>query len=212
MCRLLYIRAKNPVRMQEHLEHFASLSKNSQEYQGHGWGCAWLESDGWKFYHNISPIWEDSYSSFPDSSYFLVHARSAYRDEGIEIQNNMPFTDGKRVFIFNGELQGVRIRIDGRIGAEKVFNFVKRQGERDMLDSIQSATRLLNAKSRYVRAMNFIVAETDSAWLSTEYRESPEYFQMYERVEKDVHIVCSDPYEDEAGWTPIDNNTTRQLL
>ncbi len=38
----------------------------------------------------------------------------------------MPFYDDQFIFIFNGELRGVRIKADGRIGAEKIFNFIKR--------------------------------------------------------------------------------------
>ena len=212
MCRLIYLRAEQPVSMEAHIENFAETAKNSQEYQGHGWGCAWLEKDQWNFYHSLKPIWEDDYGHFPDSEYFLAHARSAYRNEGIEIQNNMPFTDGDRVFIFNGELRGVRVRESGRIGAEKVFNFVKRHDTGDTLDAMQTAVRMLISKSRYVRAMNFIIAEKHKAWLNCEFSEFPEYFQMHERVQDGLHIVSSAPYEGESGWKVIDNHTTRQIL
>jgi len=36
----------------------------------------------------------------------VAHARSAFEDKDIVVENNMPFTDGERVFIFNGELRG----------------------------------------------------------------------------------------------------------
>ena len=45
---------------QPHLDAFRSLSRSSKEYQGHGWGCAWLDGQGnWKLHHNIKPVWED---------------------------------------------------------------------------------------------------------------------------------------------------------
>lgn len=211
MCRLLYLRAGHPVSTKTHLERFALIARNSPEYQGHGWGCAWMESEKWNFYHSLKPIWEDDFEQFVDCDYFLAHARSAYQNEGIEIQNNMPFTDGDRVFIFNGELRGVRIREEGRIGAEKVFNFVRRHDNGDVLDAIQTAVRLLVMKSRYVRAMNFVIADRQNAWLNSEFSEMPEYFQMYEVIQDDVHIISSAPYEGESGWTVIGNHVARRV-
>ena len=100
MCRLLLLKSESGFSPNPHLNQFKQLSKNSKEYQGHGWGCAWLNKDNqWKLHHNIDPIWEDQ-TDFPDTKLFLAHARSAFRDEGIQIENNMPFTDGHYVFLF----------------------------------------------------------------------------------------------------------------
>ncbi|MDE0310574.1 MAG: hypothetical protein OXI60_12205 [Acidiferrobacterales bacterium] len=198
--------------MKSHLERFALTARNSPEYQGHGWGCAWLNKDRWDFHHSLKPIWEDDFEQFIDCRYFVAHARSAYRNEGIEIANNMPFTDGHRVFIFNGELRGVRIREDGRIGAEKVFNFVRRHDSGDTLYAIREAVRLLNSKTRYVRAMNFIIADRENGWLNSEYNEYSEYFQMHELLQEDLHIISSAPYAGESGWTAIDNHIVRRIL
>jgi glutamine amidotransferase len=49
------------------LKKFADIARNSKEYQGHGWGCAYQDDgpDGtWKIYKNISPIWEDDLEQF----------------------------------------------------------------------------------------------------------------------------------------------------
>ena len=46
-----------------------------------------------------------------------------FRNEGIAVENNMPFLSGRHGFVFNGELRGVRIAATGRIGAEKLFRF-----------------------------------------------------------------------------------------
>ena len=97
MCRLLWVRAEQRFKMTTHLNRFAALSLDSSEYQGHGWGCAWLEGSNWQVYHNICPIWEDDLSRFGSTTLMLAHARSAFRDEGIRVENNMPFFDGERV-------------------------------------------------------------------------------------------------------------------
>jgi len=123
MCRLLVVRSERPFAISPHLEKFSHISKHSKEYQGHGWGCAYKDSRGeWALYRNICPIWEDNVSAFPVTTLLVAHARSAFEDRDIRVENNMPFFDGRYVYIFNGELRGVRIREQGRIGAEKIFN------------------------------------------------------------------------------------------
>jgi len=211
MCRLLFVRASSPFAIREHLETFAGISKNSPEYQGHGWGCAWVEKDKWQFHHDIRPVWEADVTSFGNTTLLMAHARSAFRDEGICVENNMPFTDGQHVFIFNGELQGVRIREQGRIGAEKVFNYVKRFDDTDMLESIKRGVKVIEKRTRYIRAMNFIIASVDASYLVTAFGENPSYFQMHRRHESGMDIVSSVAYPGEPGWLPIDNHTVTVL-
>ena len=137
MCRLLCVHSSRPFAIAPHLDAFAAIARDSREYQGHGWGCAWIEDGEWRVYRDILPVWEDRRDGFGETTLLLAHARSAFRDEGICVENNMPFDDGRHVFIFNGELRGVRIREEGRIGAEKVFNYVKRFDRGDMHEALE---------------------------------------------------------------------------
>jgi predicted glutamine amidotransferase len=76
-----------------YLEQFAHLAQASLAYQGHGWGIAYrLDGDRWAYYKNITPIWKDDLRQFPPADMALVHARSAFGDEGIIVENNSPFT------------------------------------------------------------------------------------------------------------------------
>ena len=211
MCRLLYVRARSPFVIHEHLETFAGISKDSPEYQGHGWGCAWVQDGDWRFHHDIQPVWEDDLGGFGETTLLLAHARSAFRDEGICVENNMPFTDGRHVFIFNGELQGVRIREQGRIGAEKIFNYVKRFEENDMFESIKRGVKVIEKRTRYVRAMNFIMASLDTTYLATLFGENPGYFQLHRRRDAEMDRVCSVAYPGENDWQVIDNHTLATL-
>ena len=211
MCRLLCVRASKPFGIQDHLTRFARIAKNSPEDQSHGWGCAWLSNRKWVIYRSIAPVWEDDTPFAARSECLIAHARSAYRNEGIVLENNMPFFDGTRIFVFNGELQGVRIRMDGRIGAEKVFNLIKRFDYGDMPSAIETAFKTLDAKSRYVRAANLIVAEADRTCLGTWFKENPDYFQMHQKHVDGTFILSSAPYEDDSGWTAVANGTVKQL-
>ena len=194
-----------------HLEKLAAISKSSPEYQGHGWGCAWIHEEKWQFHHELRPIWEADLNGFGSTTVLLAHARSAFRDEGICVENNMPFHDGRYVFIFNGELQGVRIREQGRIGAEKIFNYVKRFQNGDMLETLKRGVSVIEKRTRYVRAMNFILASAEQSYLVSTFSENPGYFQLHRRRDADLDLVCSVAYPGESGWQAIDNHTIALL-
>jgi glutamine amidotransferase len=211
MCRILYARSTNLFPIAEKLGPFARLSRDSREFQGHGWGCAWHTEDGWQQYHDIRPIWEDDFDQFGSTRLLLVHARSAFRDEGIVVENNMPFSAGESIFIFNGELRGVRIKAEGRIGAEKIFNYIRRFDKGNKCAATAKAVDIIKKRSTYVRAMNIILSDGEQSCLSTSYSEDKEYFQMYQKQEPDLHLVCSQPFAGEQGWTHIENNTTIEL-
>jgi len=212
MCRLLCVRGREGFPMAEHLAPFTRIARDSREYQGHGWGCAWLEDGRWRLYHNIRPIWEDTWRPPGRTTLLLAHARSAFRDEGIRVENNMPFHDGERVFIFNGELRGVRIRERGRIGAEKVFNFVKRFDRGDFRLALERGLDAIRRRTRYVRAMNIVVADTAGrVHVAGNFREDPEYFQLCTSELDHVGVICSEPYPGHSrhgpAWSPIPDGT-----
>ena len=212
MCRLLCVRGREAFPIEEHLAPFTRIARDSREYQGHGWGCAWLEDGHWRLYHDIRPIWEDTWRPPGRTTLLLAHARSAFRDEGIRVENNMPFHDGDRVFIFNGELHGVRIKERGRIGAEKVFNFVKRFDRGDFRLALERGLDVIQRRTRYLRAMNLIVADASRRiHLATSFQEDPEYFQIHRTALGDTRVICSEPYPGPSHavteWSPIPNGT-----
>ena len=211
MCRLLWLRADKPVDVLSHLTHFARLCRDSTEYQGHGWGCAWLLRDSWQFHHSLSPIWDDDLTAFGATHLFLAHARSAFRDEGISIENNMPFVQNDEVFIFNGELNGVRIREEGRIGAEKIFNYSKRFSHLGALPRLKKSMEVIEKRTRYVRAMNLIMATPERSLLATVYNENAAYFQMQRTSVGSLDVVCSERYPIDGLWRPIENRTVIEL-
>ena len=211
MCRLLWLRAEHPVDVSVHLAHFARLCQESTEYQGHGWGCATLAGDQWRLHHSLSPIWEDDVTVFGETRLFLAHARSAFRDEGIAIENNMPFVQDDEVFIFNGELNGVRVREEGRIGAEKIFNYTRRFSHLGALPALRKSVEVIEKRTRYVRAMNLIMATPERSLLATVYNENPGYFQMQRASVGSLDVVCSEQYPVGGSWRPVENRTVIEL-
>ncbi|MEW6195974.1 MAG: class II glutamine amidotransferase [Bacteroidota bacterium] len=207
MCRLLYVNSKKEFRISDYLEKFAVVSKNSKEYQGHGWGIAYFQNGQWNYYKNVNPIWEDDLTKFGSSNRIIAHARSAFKDEGIVVENNMPFYDNKYVFIFNGELRGVKIKEEGRIGAEKIFNYIKRFDRGNIKEALKKGTDIIEKKSSYIRAMNIILTDDVSSYVFTYFNEDDDYFTMNHKSSSDQIVVCSDPFVGEEGWEKIKNKT-----
>lgn len=211
MCRLLYVNSKTEFDTSDYLIRFSEISKNSREFQGHGWGCAYFQNNKWNFYKNVKPIWEDDLSTFGNSTRLIAHARSAFKDEGIVVENNMPFYDDKYIFVFNGELRGVKIKEEGRIGAEKIFNYLKRFDDQGIGEGIRKGTEIIKKRSAYIRAMNLIIADGKAAYIYSHFNEDPEYFTMHIKKSDNVLVVCSDPFIGELNWNPIENNSLLEI-
>ena len=210
MCRLLTVRSKTPFAIGPHLEKFAHIAQNSKEYQGHGWGCAYQNLAGhWQFYRNINPVWQDDLSRFGETTLLVAHARSAFEDRDIVVANNMPFFDGRTVYIFNGELRGVKIREEGRIGAEKIFNYIRRFDKGDPLQALSRAVGIIKNRTRHIRGMNIIMVNEKGIFVSSYFTEDESYFTMSYR-EGDGLIICSDPYPSEDYWQNIANDSVRK--
>lgn len=207
MCRLLLIKSENEFDIVSELKKFAELSKQSKEYQGHGWGITYLKNNEWEHYRNVNPIWEDNLAQFGKTKLLVVHARSAFEDKDIVVENNMPFYDDKYVFIFNGELRGVRIKEEGRIGAEKIFNFIKRFDKGDMGSALIKGVSLIKKKSRTIRALNIIICTKENIYLNTLHNEEHDYFTMHFSQDKDSLKICSVPFSN--NWKKIGNNTIK---
>lgn len=209
MCRLLCVRSAEDFSIPAHLEKFALIAKNSKEYQGHGWGCAFKENGEWRIYKTVAPIWEDDFSRFGSTKLLIAHARSAYMDRDIIVENNMPFIDEQTVFIFNGELQGVRISEKGRIGAEKIFNFILRFDKGDLKRAMEKALPIIEKKTRYIKAMNMIIANTDGIFVSSQFNEDADYFTMYFKQEDNRLIICSEYYPNQNNWQKIETKKVK---
>lgn len=207
MCRLLYIKSEHLFETAPHLEAFARVARNSREYQGHGWGCACHDGEEWSLFRSVNPIWDADFTSFQKAKVVYAHARSAFRNEGIMVENNMPFINGDELFIFNGELHGVRQRSEGRTGAEKIFNLIRRFNRGDRLAAMQKTVDILCRRTERIRAMNVIMGDHLHAVLCSLFDGEADYFTLWEKHEDGFHCVCSKPYPTKEGWSAIENRT-----
>jgi len=205
VCRLLLVRDTHEFAIADHLRPFADIARHSKEYQGHGWGCGYLRNGEWHLYKTVTPIWEDDLERFGKTRLLIAHARSAFQNRGIVVDNNMPFSDGQWMFAFNGELRGVKIRENGRTGAEKIFHLIRRLDRGDPQAALQKASALLERRTRYIRAMNLIMTDGRQVLVMCHYNEDPDYFTLRYRQTGEQRIVCSEPYPGETDWHPMKN-------
>ncbi len=212
MCRLLAVASSSPVDAGRHLDAFRRLCRESREYQGHGWGCAVWRDGRWERYRTVRPVWEDDYLPEGEVRAFVAHARSAFRNEGIEEENNMPFLRGSRAFVFNGEMRGVRLGLRGRTGADKLFALLGAMDRGDAAEAINRTTAVIVRRSARIRACNFILAEPGRFHLHALFDGEADYFTMAQRRTDGELVICSEPYPgDEGPWEPLPSGTRRAI-
>jgi len=211
MCRLVVVRDDIPFETGAILRQFAATARGSKEYQGDGWGCSWRTNAGWRHHRSVAPIWDDVMDGFGATTLLVAHARSAFRNEGIVVENNMPFVEGDTVFAMNGELRGVRIAEEGQIGAAKLFRFLSRLGALESVDRLARGLDVVTARTRYVRAMNLVVSDGGKVLVANRFSEDPDYFTL-RRVDRGTRrMVASDPIDAGADWVPLGHGVVQEL-
>ena len=229
MCRILGIQADEPIDAAPWIEAFGRRCQDSKEFQGHGWGMSWYLDGSWRRYRSIRPIWDEPIE-VPATRMVLVHARSAFRNEGIVVENNMPFLSedeaslpGSRkalAFAFNGELHGVRLTSPGATGAARLFYLLKRfttAADGDTLGALSRLDDLISSRSDYVRALNIVASDGHSLFINAHHSEDPEYFTLHTAslpAERGMRFVSSEKISLEKlapRWETIPNHTTRAL-
>lgn len=219
MCRILGIQADQPIDAVPWIEAFSHRCRDSKEYQGHGWGMSWRENGNWRRYRSIRPIWEDSVE-LPATRLVLIHARSAFRNEGIVVENNMPFLSGDLAFAFNGELHGVRLSAPGATGAARLLYLFERfrvAAGGDALKALARLDALIALRSDHVRALNIVVSDGLSFFINSRFSEDQDYFTLHTSAvpsEQGMRMVSSEEIstgEVEPDWASIPNHTTCSL-
>ena len=210
MCRILFAKEKNIFNVEKYLSPFSLMCAQSKEYQGHGWGFSYLQNGKWETYKQITPIWESVLPKNIKTEQIVIHARSAFEDKGIIIENNMPFGDENTIYVFNGELRKTKLNIQGRIGAEKIFNFINRIKKDSYLNAIERGVKIIKKRTEYTRAMNFIISEKDATYVYSDFNEDEEYFTLMQLNDNNKQIVCSQILPDFGNnWNPIPKKEIR---
>jgi glutamine amidotransferase len=207
MCRFLLVASREDFDTGEYLRSFSDACRASTEYQGDGWGVMVDRN----LVRHPDPIWEHDVGGFGSARFLLAHARSAFHDGPVAVEYNMPFADDRLAFVFNGELRGVRLGVEGRTGAEKIFNLVRKLDAGNTSVALERAIEVIKKRTRYIRAMNLIVTDGRVAWVCSHANEQPEYFTLHIRRSGPLAAVCSEPLDGFSGWTALPNHSLEVL-
>lgn len=214
MCRFLLCQGDQPVELAKILADFAEMARNSVRWQGDGWGFVYRnEKDKFIIHKSLQPIWEDDqkFVAAQRSSFVLVHARGAFGAESIQLANNHPFYAEGWFFVFNGNLKGVSLDVPGATGAQKIFQLLLRElREHAPETAIRRLVELLQAGSRYIVALNFILTNGEKSYIYCSFgeNEDSEYFSVRYADQDSALLVCSEPLPD-ISFKKMQN---RQLL
>ena len=221
MCRILALCASEPLDVNPWIRAFADQCQASKEFQGHGWGVASRTNERWLHHRSIQPIWEDAAHQAPESRLVIVHARSAFRNEGIEVGNNMPFVSKDLTFAFNGELRGVKLYVPGTTGAAKLFHLLERfrvSADGDVGAALERVDQVVARRSEHVRALNIVVSDGRQLWVNSHFADDPDYFTLNDawlpEISGGLRVVSSERF-DVLGispeWTAIPNHSLRVI-
>ena len=76
-----------------------------------------------------------------------------------------------------------------------------------MHEALERALPVIDKRTRYVRALNLIMASRNQVYAASRFSEDPDYFQMRTRHTDGLHTICSEPYPGEQDWQIMDNGT-----
>lgn len=185
------------------LSEFATMCERSPapdgDWQGDGWGVAWQGDDGWQVKKSLSPIWQERHMfvTVPPTKMLVAHARSAgFPQHKGNIEFNQPYTEGGVCFVFNGMLRGVSIpiKLEGVIGAQKIFSFLRHEVAKKTGDeALRALAATAKAHTRHIVGMNVGLVRGDRLFALCDYTDNEEYFSVRYYQDSCLTLLCSAP-------------------
>lgn len=220
MCRFLLVKSKKELKPQKLLKEFALMCQKSHstdgDWQGDGWGIAWQKNGTWKINKSLLPIWEEhnKFFSIPSTKLFVVHARSAgFPQHKNNLNFNQPYLGDNLCFVFNGMIRGVKIPIvlEGQIGAQKVFSFLRQEIKKNKAnEALKNLDETILKNSKLVEGMNVGLVCNDTFYILCEYSLNPSYFSLHYFQNNDLTLVCSEKI-DSYPWKTMAKGEIRVL-
>lgn len=208
MCRFLLFKSSTVQNLRTLIQDFAEMSERSRapdgDWQGDGWGMAWLNSEKkWETHKSLKPIWQDfdSFEKLPPTSHLALHARSASfpGHKGI-IAYNQPFSNKDYVFVFNGIIKGVKFNrpIPGKIGAQKIWTLLQEKLDKsnDLQNILKDLSQDISKHSQEVDALNVGLLSGTEAVAVCNFKPNniiPDYHKLFSFRDENSSIICSEP-------------------
>lgn len=212
MCRFLIAKFESPAGPGKILKEFSLMAKNSQafdgDWQGDGWGVSWTDGMGnWKTRKSLLPIWEEEklFNSFPKTSFFAVHARSAsFPNQKGSVEYNQPFVEEPYIFVFNGLLRRVTLSsLPGRIGSQKIWFLLKKMLKRlELKEALLKIKTVLLENAEDPQALNIGLCDKKKIYSLCYFSRHPDYYQLRHSQDSHSKIICSEPLSGNQSFVP----------
>lgn len=207
MCRFLLVKSQTPIFPQELILKFAKMSYKSRapdgDIQGDGWGFAYLNpKDKWITDKSLNSIWDDTktFSRYPKSQIFTVHARSAMlKSQKNTLRYNQPYVNKKYCYVFNGFLRGVSLKEnpEGEIGAQKIWSLLRKSLKKDSeeKEALRNTKDILEVGTKKLCGLNIGLANKESIAALCYHQNNHQYYTLYYFKNAALKIICSEPLE-----------------
>ena len=63
-----------------------------------------------------------------------------------------------------------------------------------MVEGIEKAVVVINKRTEYIRALNFIISDGSKFYVESQFNEDPDYFSLQKYVSDDLVIISSEIY------------------
>lgn len=186
----------------KYLDSFSEMAQKSRafdgDWQGDGWGVAWLDENGWQVKKLLLSVWQDKkiFTSIPRTKSLVVHARSAsFPSHKGNINFNQPFISGEYAFVFNGLLHGVKlpVPVPGQIGAQKIWyllqTFLKKYPPAVSLEKIKT---LLISHTSEIQALNIGLADKKNIYSLNYFTKHPQYYTLHYEKKTNFELISSE--------------------
>jgi len=220
MCRFLLVRYEKSINPQPLLQEFANMCEKSRapdgDWQGDGYGIAWMENGAWQLTKSLTPIWEsqESFSHVSETKMLVVHARSAgFPQHKGNIEFNQPYIRDSLCFVFNGMVRGVKLSmpLEGAIGAQKIFSLIKILLKKETPETaLKIVDELLRNNTTEIVGMNIGLVQNVTFHILCEYADNADYFGVRYFKDNGLTLVCSQPIGD-FRWKIMKRGEVRKI-
>jgi len=194
------------------------LKEMAKDIHKDGWGVAYLENGSWKVVKSVRPCFDDpEIDKLADitTSLAVLHARRASIGS-LSLENTHPFQHSKWVFCHNGTINSPdKLELlpqfvpKGQTDSERLFYFIlssMKEGH-----EMQSVDERISKIAGY-RAVNFILASPDKAFVSIKFSQEPEYFTMQIGRKRGLLVFASEQVDSlRLQWAPMENNDLAEI-
>jgi predicted glutamine amidotransferase len=199
-----------------------ALSRTDHKHELNKANCNFIHSDGWgivlgksgkieELYKKDVACWKDprfqEYYNV-NADFVILHARRASSGAPIDCSYTHPFEKEGWYFCHNGTITDPPA--EDKRDSEQFFTLLLTNIKQH--DNVKEAIKDSIDQMKDYTALNFILANSNKAYILVKHRQSPDYYTMKYSQKENYVIVSSETLPNFSGeWARIANGTVLEL-